>query len=169
MSGYGRWRTLPKMDIKAGDDLIKQLSKLNSNTNKIAKEMVRAGANPVADQIRKNLEANIKDPAYAGKGNSESPVKKNYGKSSGDLIDALGISPASIDRKGVINAKVGFKGYDSKGVPNALKARAMESGTSKLRKRPFVRPAVNKTKGKCLEEMQKAFDTEIKIYALKEE
>jgi len=154
---------MAKMTIKGTDELALKLSKLGANSQKIAEKVVRAGSNPVADEIRKNLEANINDPAYVGlKGNKT--VKST--KSKGDLLDAMGISPPLRDKNGDTNVKVGFEGYDSKGVPNALKARAMESGTSTLKKRPFVRPAVNKTKKKAIDEMSKAFEKEIKIYSL---
>lgn len=155
------------MTVKGLDELEKKLSKLGEKSIEIGKKVVRAGANPVADEIRKNLIENIKDPAYAGKGDGGLwGVKKNYGKSTGDLLDALGISPADVDKNGVINVKVGFSGYDRKGVPNVLKARAMESGTSRLRKRPFVRPAVNKTRQKSKDAMAEKFDELVKIYAL---
>ena len=152
------------MVIKGLDEYSEKLSKLGKDANKIAKKVVMAGAAPVADEIRKNLVANIRDPSPAGK-NENGIIKQNYGKSTGDLLDSLGIAPAKVDREGNTNTHVGFSGYDRKGVPNALKARAMESGTSFLRKRPFVRPAVNKTKGKAIEEMGKALDEEIKIYS----
>jgi hypothetical protein len=46
------------------------------------------------------------------------------------------------DSEGNWNARVGFDGYDRKGVPNQLKARVMESGSSRQKKKPFVRPAI---------------------------
>ena len=58
----------------------------------------------------------------------------------------MGISPPLQDKNGNTNVKVGFAGYDRKGTPNALKARAMESGTSTQPKKPFLRPAINKMK-----------------------
>lgn len=156
---------MAKMTIKGTDEYALKLSRLGKDSVEIAKKVVMAGANPIADEIRKNLEANIRDPAPAGKG-SNRIVKGNYGKSTGDLLGALGVAPPAVDRRGNTNTKVGFEGYDRKGVPNALKARAMESGTSKLKKRPFVRPAVNKAKKKAIEEMGKRLEEEIKIYAL---
>ncbi|AKL96624.1 HK97-like phage protein [Clostridium aceticum] len=155
---------MAKMKINAGEEYAKKLSRLGKDSTEIAKKVVMAGARPIADEIRKNLEANIRDPGYVGKG--QRIVKKNYKKSSGDLIDSFGIAPPDVDRLGNTNTKIGFEGYDSKGVPNALKARAMESGTSQLKKRPFVRPAVNKMKKKAIEEMGKTLDAEMKIYAL---
>ncbi|NLU52379.1 MAG: hypothetical protein GXX10_05905 [Clostridiaceae bacterium] len=157
---------MAKMAVKGFDEYIAKLSKLGSEMPNVAKKAVRAGANPVADEIRKGLEANIKDPAYAGLGEGGIfGVKPNYGKSTGDLIESLGISPAGVDKNGIYNCKIGFSGYDRKGVPNALKARAMESGTSRLRKRPFIRPAVNRAKKRALEEMGKSIDASLKIYA----
>lgn len=156
---------LAKMTVKGIDEYAEKLSKLGKDASKIAKKVVTAGANPIADEIKKNLIANIRDPSPVGK-DGDAIVKQNYGKSTGDLVDSFGIAPPGIDRNGNTNTHIGFEGYDSKGVPNALKARAMESGTSTLRKRPFVRPAVNKTKKKAIEEMGKKLDEEIKIHAL---
>ena len=153
---------MAKMTVKGTDELALKLSKLGANSEKIAKKVVRAGASPVADEIRKNLEKNIKDTTYVGKGKGD---KKKI-TSTGDLLDSMGVAPPSTDRSGNINTKIGFEGYDRNGTPNALKARAMESGTSTLKKRPFVRPAVNKTRKKAIDEMSKAFDDEMKIYSL---
>lgn len=153
------------MKINAGEDLIKKIGALGVNSEKIAKKAVKAGAQPVADEIRKNLEANIADPSYAGVGDKGSFDWKKE-KSSGDLLNSLGISPVSTDKNGDVNVKIGFSGYDRKGVANKLKARAMESGTSKLRKRPFVRPAVNRTRQKSKAAMIAEYDRQVKNYAL---
>lgn len=157
---------MAKMTIKGIDEYALKLSKLGQDSIEISKKVVLAGANPVADEIRKELIANIRDPAPAGISDNGKIVKQNYGKSTGDLLDSFGIAPPALDRKGNTNTKIGFEGYDSKGVPNALKARAMESGTSTLRKRPFVRPAVNRMKKKAIQEMGKKLEEEIKIHAL---
>lgn len=154
---------LAVMKINAGEDLIKKVGTLGMNTDKVVKKAVRAGADPVADEIRKNLEANIADPSYAGTDNKGS-FEWRKEKSSGDLLKSFGISPPGTDKNGDVNVKVGFSGYDHKKVPNALKARAMESGTSTLRKRPFVRPAVNRTRKKSKDAMAAEVDRQVKIY-----
>ncbi len=138
---------MAKMTIKGTDELEIQLSKLGTMSTKIAKDVVMAGAQPVADEIRKGLENNLAGSKY----------------SKGDLLGSLGITPPGVDSQGNVNAKIGFDGYDSEGVANQLKARVMESGTSKIKKRPFVRPAINRSKNKSLEEMQKKFDEEIEL------
>lgn len=156
---------MAKMTVRGIDEYALKLSQFGKDSGEIAKKVVIAGANPIADEIKKNLIANIRDPSPASIGGG-SIIKQNYGKSTGDLVASFGIAPPGVDRRGNTNTKIGFAGYDSKGVPNALKARAMESGTSTLRKRPFVRPAVNKTKKNAMDAMGKKLDEEIKIYAL---
>lgn len=142
---------MAKMKVNGGEDFALKLSKLGKDATKIAEKVVMAGANPVADEIRKNLKKNLEGSEY----------------SEGDLLDAFGIAPPGVDKRGNTNTKIGFEGYDRKKVPNALKARAMESGTSVQKKKPFIRPAVNKMKKKAIDEMGKEFDQQIKIYALK--
>lgn len=140
---------MANMSVKGIDDYIAKLSQLGSKMPEVAKKAVKAGANPLADEIRKGLEENLQGSKYA----------------TGDLLDSLGVSPAGVDKNGVYNAKVGFSGYDRKGVPNALKARAMESGTSTQPKKPFMRPAIKRAKKRVLEEMGKSIDADLQIYA----
>lgn len=47
----------------------------------------------------------------------------------GDLASSIGLAPMR-DDSGFVNTRVLFAGYDQKGVPNALKAAVLESGTS---------------------------------------
>lgn len=151
MNGFGRWRiALARMTISGLKEFEIKISKLGSEADRIAKKVVVAGANPVADEIRRNLEKNLEGSAY----------------SEGDLLKSFGIAPPGVDKDGKTNTHIGFEGYDRKGVPNALKARAMESGTSTQSKKPFVRPAVNKMRKRAVEEMGKALDEEMKILAL---
>lgn len=70
--------------------------------------------------------------------------------------------------KGYLNVKIGFDGYNRtktekypKGQPNQLVARGVESGTSWKQKKPFIRPAVNRTKKKAEQMMAEILDKEI--------
>ncbi len=77
-------------------------------------------------------------------------------------LNSLGITPIRRDSEGDWSAKIGFDGYDKKGVPNQLKARVMESGSSKQKKKPFIRPAVNQVKQKATDEMERIVIEETK-------
>lgn len=136
---------MARMEIRGFDELELQLSKLADP--EIAKEVVMAGANPIADEIRKRLEKNLKGSKT----------------STGDLLDSLGIAPPDIDHDGNTNTKIGFSGYDRKGVANALKARVMESGKSGQKKRPFIRPGAKSARKLAEAEMQKKLDEKIEV------
>jgi len=159
---------MAKMTIRGTDELELKLSKLGKKSTKIAKDVVMAGAQPVADEIRKGLQGLPVDELKQLKTGEKFCVSP-YGELK-DLADSLGIAPPDVDRVGNVNTKVGFDGYGSyptkkypKGVPNKLIARSIESGSSVRQKKPFVRTAVNRSKKKSLDEMQKKCDEEIEI------
>ena len=136
---------MARLEIRGTEELEIKLSKVADP--ELMKEVVWAGAQPVADEIRKGLKKNLQGSEYA----------------TGDLLNSLGIAPPDIDRNGNVNTKISFHGYDKKGVANKLKARVMESGSSKQKKRPFVRPAVRRARKKSINEMQKKIDETIEI------
>lgn len=159
---------MAKMTFKGTDELALQLSKLGKMSAVIAKDVVMAGAQPVADEIRRGLESLPVDELKQLKVGEKFNVSA-YGELK-DLADSLGIAPPDIDNAGNANTKIGFDGYGSypsekypNGLPNPLLARAIESGSSVRKKRPFIRQAVNKSKKKALDEMRKKCDEEIKI------
>ncbi len=157
---------MARMEIRGFDELELQLSKLADP--EISKEVVQAGAQPIADQIRKNLEGLPEDKfRYLNKGEVFTGVPKQQKQ---DLLDSLGITPPDIDFDGNTNIKIGFDGYGKiptkkypKGVPNQLLARAVESGSSVRKKTPFIRKAVNKSKKLAEAEMQKKLNEHIEI------
>ena len=152
---------MARFNIKATEDYAIKLSMLTDAAieKKIAGAAIHEGANIVANQIRENLVANLSDPESVSK-KRNILFKNYYNKPTGDLLASFGISKMQRDEDG-FNVKIGFDGYDRHGVANQLKARVMESGSSVLRKRPFVRPAVNKTKKQAIEKMGEVIDEEI--------
>lgn len=134
---------MARMTFKAGDDYALKLSKLATNSDEIAKKAIYAAAEIVADKIKSNLEGVLSEEA------------------TGELVDSFGISKIDVDSDGNWNAKIGFDGYDSTGVPNQLKARVLESGSSRQPKRPFVKPAINATKTAAQAAMAKVINEEI--------
>ena len=132
-----------RMSFMAGEEFALALSHLATGSEEIAKKAIYAGASVIADKIKSNLQGVLSDEA------------------TGELVDSFGVTPISLDSSGNWNAKIGFDGYDSKGVANQLKARVIESGTSKKRKHPFVRPAVNATKKQAVARMGEVINEEI--------
>lgn len=157
---------MARIEIRGFDELELQLSKLADP--ELAKDVVMAGAQPVADEIRKSIEALPEDKfRYLKKNEVFTGVPKQQKQ---DLLDSLGIAPPDVDYDGNTNTKIGFDGYGKiptkkypKGVPNQLLARAIESGSSVRKKTPFIRKAVNKSKKLAEAEMQKKLDEKIEI------
>lgn len=159
------------MQIIGPDNYISSLKNLGNNTERICKKAVYVAGGIVADEIR-NGTKNLPNDKFKNLKESD----KFSGVSDGqkkDLLNSFGISPIDRDRKGIINVKLGFEGYGSyptktypKGVPNALLARSIESGSSVRQKIPFIRKAVMKTKKVALQEMEKSIESDMKIYAL---
>lgn len=133
----------------------------------IAEKAVCAGAAIVADAVRANIDAlpAVKDEwgVIAYNNNWSAPLTETAKKG---LQDGFGISPMGSE-DGMLNVKLGFDGYNGmktkkypKGQPNVLLARSIESGSSIAKKRPFVAPAVRKTKKAAEETMAKIIDEE---------
>lgn len=144
---------MAKFVVNGMQENIALFEKLANNSESVAKQAVGAGAMILADEIAKNLDASIAKGASARE-------KRNY-KLTGDLQRGLGVTTVKKDRNGIWNAKVGFDGYGSDGRPLPLVARAMESGTSKQKKRPFIRPAVSSSEAKVQSEIKKVIEEAI--------
>ena len=89
---------------------------------------------------------------YDGAGIAADAIKRAVPRDTGDLAASLYIDKFdTVD--GGAETKIGFAGYDRDGVPNQLKANALESGRSSpqgvVGKHPFVRKAFNAVKSKA--------------------
>ncbi len=136
---------MAKITFSGLNDYELMISRLAKSTEDVAGRAIYAGADIVADAIRQNL----------------SGLPERTGVTKRGLKDGLGIAPMQNDA-GYINVKIGFDGYNANGVANVLMARIFESGTSKVQKHPFVRPAVNSSKARAEAEMARILDKEIK-------
>ena len=67
-----------------------------------------------------------------------------------------------MNENGFVNTRIGWDGYNERGVPNHLMANIMEVGTSKIQKKhPFVKPAVSRSKPQAEAKMAEVLDEEI--------
>ena len=119
-----------------------RLQRLEQDSEEILKRAVYDGAAIVADEVRQRLHAVLSPDA------------------TGQLESSLGISKIQNDQ-GYVNARIGFDGYDSKGVPNQLKANVLESGSTRQPKRPFMRPAVNAARRPAEAKMEQVVEQQI--------
>lgn len=143
MSGFGG--SMAKFKCTGIDLYIDQLQKLGGSTVGVMKKGTYDGAAIIADEVRKHLRGVIRHPE----------------ESTGDLEKSMYLAKMQT-KSGYVYTEIGFAGYDRKGVPNIIKARVMESGTSRQKKTPFIRPAFTAAQEKCIAAMQKTVDDEIK-------
>lgn len=137
------------MEIKMPDDFLLRLSNLGEQTDKIIPAVLEAGGKVVLPKVKSNLRAVI--------GNNT----KYKSKSTGELADALGISPAGVDKDGNYNVKIGFSEPRSDGGINAKIANILEYGKSDQPAKPFLKPAKTATKKACVETMKAKLEQEI--------
>lgn len=134
---------MAKISFDGLDDYIKLLENIETKRSSIIKPAVYDGAAVVVEEVKKNLRRVVSS------------------ESTGDLERSMGLTKMQ-DSDGFVHTKLGFDGYDRNHHPNVLKARALESGTSKQRKKPFIRPAVNKCKADVVQTMAATVDKRIK-------
>lgn len=159
---------MARISFKGAEDYAEALAKLEftAQGGEMLEEAAKAGAVPVADEIRRRLRI-LPEDEYRRLNPGEVFTGIPAGQKQ-DLLDSLGVTPPQRDRKGFVNVKVGFDGYGSyptkaypDGLPNQLLARAVESGSSVRKKTPFVRPAVQATRKEAVDEMDKAIRQEL--------
>lgn len=140
---------MASVDIKLPEAWLKRLSTLGQRTDEIATKALEAGGEVVLEQVRNNLRNVI------GK-NTKYPSR-----STGELVDALGLSPAKVDRDGNYNIKVGFREPRKGGGSNAMIANTIEHGKHGQPAKPFLKPAQRQSQKASLDAMTKTLEREI--------
>ncbi len=144
------------------DNFANKLEKLAGRTD-LYGTILYEGAKVLADACKESIRAlPVQEKNESGmKRTGITQVQKN------DLEESFGIAPMQ-EKDGVYDIKAGFDGYGSqptkkypKGLPNAMLARSVESGTSFRQKYPFIRPAVKAAKQPVMDAMQKELDEQI--------
>lgn len=99
---------------------------------------------------------------YDGAEKVADEIKRDIPKDTGDLRKSLFI--AKFDRGlNRVDTVIGFAGYDSRGVPNPLKAAVLESGTSDGTHEAthFFSKAVRNSKPRCEAAIAEKIETQI--------
>ena len=137
-----------------------KVSRLADKTDEILPRVLQAGGKVVEAKVKSNLQAVI------GSGTKEES------RSTGELVGALGVSPAMLDRDGNFNVKVGFyeprrqqnaavrkRSYKER--TNAMIANVLEYGKHGQPAKPFLKPAKSASKNACIEAMKAKLESEV--------
>ena len=135
------------------EDFMQKLSRLEHNTDVIVPRVLASGGEVVLEHVRDNLEAAI------GHGT------KYPSRSTGELVAALGVSPAKVNRRGDHDVRIGFREprRRGKGVTNAKIANILEHGKSGQPPRPFLRRARVTSRVPATQAMVDKLDEEIRL------
>jgi len=140
---------MARVSVKMPEEFLNRISRLGEKTDEIVPRVLQAGAEVVEAKVRSNLKSAI------GRDTQEES------RSTGELIGALGISPAKLDRDGNYDVKVGFREPRSDGRSNAMIANILEHGTSTQPARPFLAPARSASRKPAIEAMISQLEKEI--------
>jgi HK97 gp10 family phage protein len=140
---------LARFTYKMPEDFLLKVSTLANKTDEIIPRVLEVGGKVVRDKVKSNLQEVV------GKD------LKSKSRSTGELIKALGVTPAGIDKKGNHDVKVGFDEPRSDGKSNAKLANILEYGKSGQPPKPFLKPAKSSSRKACIEAMTKKLDEEI--------
>ncbi len=134
---------------KMPEDFLLKVSTLAEKTDEIIPKVLEAGGEVVKAKVKANLQATVGSDT------------KLPSRSTGELIDALGVTPAGVDRDGNYNVKVGFDEPRKDGESNAKIANILEYGKSGQLAKPFLKPAKSASRHACIEAMKRKLDEEI--------
>ncbi len=140
---------MAKVDIKLPEEFLMKISKLGEKTDEIIPKVLEAGAAVVLPKVKSNLSDAI------GRNT------KYKSRSSGELLDSLGVSPARQDKNGNFNVKVGFREPRKDGGVNAKIANILEYGKSGQPSKPFLKPAKAASRKPCIQAMKQKLEQEI--------
>ena len=108
-------------------------------------------------ELGQDVEKMAKFAIYPAAGMVLDELKAATPRDTGDLANSEKLTKFQTTDGAVYTAIV-FDGYDRNGTPNSLKARAIESGTSRMKKRPFIRPTVNRIKQRVIDTIAQGTD-----------
>ena len=141
---------MAKADINFPDAFLEQLSRLGSQFDSVAESVLEAGGEVVLEKAQRNL------AAVVGTGT------KYDSRSTGELVDSLGLSPVKLNKSGNHDIKVGFSEPRSDGGSNAKIANILEYGKHGQAPKPFMKPARTSSKAECIQAMKDTLEAEVK-------
>lgn len=161
---------MAKITFNGGDDFGVRLERMSATDSRaMVKRAVRRGAAPVADAIKEAIKAlAVTEDGYERHGSERHMLSSITKRQKEGLLESMGIASIYADKNGFVNAKIGFDGYNKvktkkfpNGQPNAMIARAINSGTSFRKKTRFVDLAVKKTKAQSIKAMDDSINEDI--------
>lgn len=140
---------MPKVTFKLPEKLIKRIATLGDKTDEICEKALKEGAKVVEKRLKTNLD------------NSLGKNLKFQSRSTGQLKNAIGITPVLVDKNGNYNIKIGVDENRNDGLSNTMLANILEYGKAGQPPKPFLKPTKSKSKKPALEKIKSTLEEEI--------
>ena len=137
------------IQVKGLDEWLNKLQTLTDKSEGLCKRSVWEGGRVVGQSISAALHDIPVQDEYVRKDEMRTGIRS---EEKDDIIHGFGLSKMR-NTGGKISTQAGFKA--------GTKIRAVESGTSFMRKHPVVRPAVNRARAAAQAAMQSRFEEDI--------
>lgn len=156
---------MARFDFEGVDELVAQFERIQKQSTDMIGHAVYEGANTAMRYIVAGIDTIVTDNNPHGTPDKPCNGPTTYQKEG--LYRSVGIAKARYDGN-FFNVKIGFDGYNGlstktwpNGQPNSLVARAVQSGTSWMRKQPFMRKAEEAARGPVEAVMTNVVNTEL--------
>lgn len=155
---------MPRMNVTGLEEFSSRIYALKEGGVSLMKAAIYDGAGVMVEAVKEEIMKLPEESGYMKDGQRRTVIKKSEKQA---LIDHIGI--AKIDNiGGKVSTAIGFDGYSDlitnehpNGVPVALIARSIESGSSVRQKRPFMRTAGKAAKERVQQAMIEAANQKI--------
>jgi len=141
---------MAKISILLPTAFMDQLTKIAAKTDSAIPKALEVGGKVVFEKMQANLGAAI------GRGT------KYKSRSTGQLLEALGVSPVKVNDGGNYDVKVGFA-EGRGGANNAMLANLLEYGKSGQPPKPFLKQTKSSSRNPCIEAMQSVLKEELNL------
>ena len=136
--------------MKLPEEFLLKISRLGSDFDSVADSVLQAGGEVVLAKVHSNLSSVV------GRGT------KYDSRSTGELVQSLGLSPVKLNRDGNHDIKIGFSEPRSDGGSNVKIANILEYGKHGQPAKPFLKPAKTASKAACIRKMEEVLEEEVK-------
>lgn len=158
---------MAEIKVEGMEEFIELLIATDKQTEKMISKSIYPGAKIVADVCKSYLETHIITSEGRHTTKQHYPSKKQ----KQGLIDSMGIAKMMRKEGGVFDVKLGFDGYNEvktkkypNGQPNAMIARSINSGSSYMRRQPFMDMTIRVSKDRAEAAIEKKFNEELERF-----
>lgn len=158
---------MAKLKFEGMDAYISKIAALANSTDFVTKPAVYDGASVLHKAIKSEIQQLPTDEVWRYPSPTYPAPKGIKEAQKQGLLEGLGFTKME-SKNGVVNVKVGFGGYNNLsterfpgGEPNALVARELVKGTSRIPRNNFVKKGANNAKQQAKAAMIKTAEAQI--------